>query len=130
MSPGSFIDISLGKINKKNRPFFKDNEVILKKLGRINHFFDKESNKPSASIVISGDIFNLYFEENVDLSLIKENLISKQKKYEIEMNKIQTRLENKAFVERAPKHIVDQEKTNYNNLKNDIKKISLTVKSL
>ena len=40
------------------------------------------------------------------------------------------KLKNKNFVDQAPKHIVDQEKTNYNNFKNDIKKISLTVKSL
>ena len=130
VSPGSFIDISLGKINKKNKAFFKDNEIVLKKLGRINRFFDKESNKPSASLVISGDIFNLYFEENVDLNLIKENLINKQRKYESEIHRIQSRLKNKSFVDRAPKHIVDQEKINYNNLKNGIKKISLTVKSL
>ena len=46
------------------------------------------------------------------------------------MSTVNTRLKNKNFVERAPKHIVDQEKTNYNNLKNDIKKISLTLKNL
>ena len=46
------------------------------------------------------------------------------------MNKISQRLNNKGFVDRAPKDIVDQEKTNYNNLINDIKKISLTLESL
>ncbi len=130
VSPGSFIDISLGKINKKNQVFFKDNEIVLKKLGRISNFFNKDVNKPSATLVIDGDLFKLYFEENVDLNLIKENLISKQRKYETEMGKIDLRLKNKNFVDRAPKHIVDQEKTNYNNLKKDIKKISLTVESL
>ena len=45
-------------------------------------------------------------------------------------NKIEIRLNNKNFVARAPKHIVDQEKSNYNNLGNDIKKISATVKNL
>ena len=130
VSPGSFIDISLGKINKKNQVFFKDNEIVLKKLGRINNFFNKDANKPSATLVIGGDLFKLYFEENVDLNLIKENLISKQRKNETEMDKISSRLKNKNFVDRAPKHIVDQEKTNYNNLKKDIKKISLTVESL
>ena len=130
VSPGSFIDISLGKINKKKQIFFKDNEIVLKKLGRINNFFNKDVNKPSATLVISGDLFKLYFEENVDLNLIKENLISKQRKNETEMDKISSRLKNKNFVDRAPKHIVDQEKTNYNNLKKDIKKISLTVESL
>jgi valyl-tRNA synthetase len=39
-------------------------------------------------------------------------------------------LENKSFVDRAPKEIVEQEKTNYNNLKNDIDKISVTIKGI
>ena len=130
INPGSFIDISLVKTNKKSKEFLKNNEIVLKKLGRINNIFDKESSKASASLVIGGDIFKLYFEENVDLNLIKENLINKQRKYESEIHRIQSRLKNKNFVDRAPKHIVDQVKTNYNNLKNGIKKISLTVKSL
>ena len=130
VSPGSFIDISLGKINKKNKAFFKDNKVLLKKLGRINNFFDKEIGKPSATLVIEGDLFKLYFEENVDLNLIKENLISKQRKYKSEMDKIYSRLKNKNFVDRAPKHIVDLEKSNYSDIKNDIQKITLTIESL
>ncbi len=130
VSPGSFVDISLSKISTNNKAFFKHNNIVLKKLGRINNFFDKDKEKPSATIVISGDIFKVYFEENVDLGVIKENLLNKQKKCQNEIDKINSRLNNKDFISRAPKHIVDQEKTNYNNLKNDIKKISLTVKSL
>ena len=130
VSPGSFIDISLDKITSKNLKFFKDNENILKKLGRINNFFDKNINKQAASLIINGDLFKLYFEQNVDLKAIKENLINKQKKYISEINVINARLSNKNFVERAPKHIVEQEKTNYKNLKIDIDKISLTVKNL
>ena len=130
VSPGSFVDISLSKISTNNKAFFKHNNIVLKKLGRINNFFDKDKEKPSATIVISGDIFKVYFEENVDLMVIKENLLNKQKKYQNELNKINSRLNNKGFISRAPKHIVDQEKTNYNNLRNDIKKISLTVKNL
>ena len=103
---------------------------MLKKLGRINNFFDKDPKKPSATLVVGGDLFKLYFEQDIDLKVIKENLIKKQEKYTNEIRIINTRLKNKNFVERAPKHIVDQEKTNYNNLQNDIKKISLTVESL
>jgi len=47
-----------------------------------------------------------------------------------DLNKISKRLSNKGFIDRAPKNIVDQEKTNYSNLKNDIKKITLTIKNL
>ena len=107
-----------------------NNEVVLKKLGRINNFYEKDQQKPSATLVISGDIFKIYFDENVDLSLIKENLVKRQNKYQEEMDKISQRLSNKGFTDRAPKNIVEQEKTNYSNLKNDIKKISLTIESL
>ena len=130
VSPGSFIDVSIEKINKKNKKFFVNNNIVLKRLGRINNFLDKDKNIPSATLIIEGDIFKLYFDQSVDLNLIKENLIKKQSKYQEDLNKISQRLTNKGFVERAPKNIVDQEKTNYSNLKNDIKKISLTIKNL
>ena len=107
-----------------------NNEVVLKRLGRINNFYEKDQQKPSATLVISGDIFKIYFDENVDLNLIKENLLKRQNKYQEEMDKISQRLSNKGFTDRAPKNIVEQEKTNYSNLKDDIKKISLTIENL
>ena len=130
ISPGSFVDISISGSDKKSKLFFKNNDIVIKRLGRIKNFLDKDQNKPSASLVIKGSVFKLYFEENVDLNLIKENLLSKQTKYQVEIDKIASRLNNKDFIKRAPKHIVEQEKSNYNNLEKDIKKISLTVKSL
>ncbi len=130
VSPGSFIDVSISSIKKNNQNFMINNEIIIKKLGRINNFFKKDQNKPAASLIISGDLFKIYFDENVDLNAIKENLLKRQNKYQEEMDKISQRLSNKGFVQRAPKDIVQQEKTNYSNLKNDIKKISLTIESL
>ena len=47
-----------------------------------------------------------------------------------ELEIISKKLDNKSFVERAPKHIVEQEKNTYNELKSDIDKINLTIKSL
>ena len=81
-------------------------------------------------MVISGEIFKVYFDGDVDLKLIKSNLIKRQEKYQKELDGISKRLSNKGFIDRAPKDIVDQEKTNYNNLEKDIKKISLTIESL
>ena len=80
--------------------------------------------------MISGDLFKLYFDQTVDLNLIKENLIKRQNKYESELSKISQRLANKSFINRAPKNIVEQEKTNYSDLKNSIQKIVLTIESL
>ena len=128
LSPGSFIDISIEKV--KNKSFFKENDIILKRLGRINNFYNKNINKPAATFVISGDLFKIYFDQTIDLNLIKKNLVERQNKCEEELNKVSQRLANKNFVDKAPKNIVDQEKNNYNDLKNDIQKITLTIESL
>ncbi|MDB0029223.1 valine--tRNA ligase [Candidatus Pelagibacter ubique] len=130
VSPGSFIDISIETVSKKEQSFFINNEIILKKLGRIRNLHNKDLDKPAATLTVSGDLFKVYFDEDVDLKLIKKNLTTRQDKYQEEMNKISERLANKSFVDRAPKDIVDQEKTNYNNLKNDVERISITIKGL
>jgi len=130
VSPGSFIDISIEGISKNEQSFFIENEIVLKKLGRINNLFDKDLKKPAVTLMVSGDLFKVYFAEDVDLELIKENLRIRQDKYQEDMNKISQRLENKGFVDRAPKDIVEQEKINYTNLVNDIKKISVIIESL
>ncbi|MDC3142563.1 valine--tRNA ligase [Candidatus Pelagibacter sp.] len=130
VGPGSFIDMSVKNINDNQKKFINDNEIILKKLGRINNIVNDDMDKPAATMVVSGDLFKIYFDKDVDLKLIKENLTNKQNRIQEEMNKISQRLENKSFVDRAPKEIVEQEKTNYNNLKNDIDKISVTIKGI
>ncbi|MDA7445644.1 valine--tRNA ligase [Candidatus Pelagibacter ubique] len=130
VSPGSLIDISIETVSKKEQSFFIDNEIILKKLGRIRNLHNKDLDKPAATLMVSGDLFKVYFDEDVDLKLIKKNLTTRQDKYQEEMNKISERLANKSFVDRAPKDIVDQEKTNYNNLKNDVERISITIKGI
>ena len=37
-------------------------------------------------MVVSGDLFKIYFDKDVDLKLIKENLTSKQNRIQEEMN--------------------------------------------
>ena len=70
INPGSFIDISLSKIDKKNRDFLDKNQIVLKKLGRITNFLNQDIDKLSASVVIKGNVYKLYFEKSVDLNLI------------------------------------------------------------
>lgn len=130
VTPGSFIDISIEKIKNTNKSFFNKNSVVLKKLGRVNSIFLKDQKKSSATLVISGELFKLYFDESVDLNLIKKNLLKRKIKFQEDLNKISQKLSNKAFVNKAPKNIVDQEKINYNLLKNDIQKVQLTIESL
>ena len=62
--------------------------------------------------------------------MIRNNLSKKQSKIQNELESVGKKLNNPSFVERAPKHIVENEKNIYNELKNDMDKINLTIKSL
>ncbi len=130
ISPGSFVKILVNKINPEIKKFIENNSNTLKKIGRINEFVTEDIKKPSANLVIKGEIFKIYFDEDVDLSKIKETLLNKKNKIEKEMDKINTRLNNKSFIERAPTDIVEQEKSNFINLEKDVNKLNYTLESL
>jgi valyl-tRNA synthetase len=54
VSPGSFIDMSINSINDNQKNFINSNEIILKKLGRINNILSDDLEKPAATMVVSG----------------------------------------------------------------------------
>ena len=128
--PGSHIEVSLEKTNKENQSFFNKNKTILMKLGRIKSLSIKDLNKSSASLILNGELFKIYFDENIDLKRVKNTLKKKLDKLNQEMERINQRLVNKNFVEKAPTELIDQEKTNFNNLEKDVKKIQLTLENL
>ena len=74
VSPGSFVDISIEKLDNKKQMLYLKNEIIIKKLGRINSIFKKDMSKQSANLVIAGEILKLYFDKRIDLNLIRINL--------------------------------------------------------
>ena len=100
------------------------------KLGRIKNLTLKDLNKSSASLILEGELFKIYFDEDIDLKRVKDTLQKKLNKLNKEMVNINQRLANKNFVERAPAELIDQEKTNFNNLEKDVKKIQLTLENL
>ena len=130
VSPGSFVDISIEKLDKRKQTLFLQNEIVIKKLGRVNSIFKKDLSKQSANLVISGEILKLYFDKSIDLDLIRQNLSKKQSKIQQDLDIVSKKLNNSSFVDRAPKHIVEQEKNIYNDLKTNIEKINFTLNSL
>ena len=128
--PGSLIEVSLEKTNNEIKNFFDLNKIILMKLGRIKNISYKDLNKSSASLILDGEQFKIYFEEDVNLNRVKDTLQKKLDKLNKEINKINQRLTNKNFFEKAPTELIDKEKTNFNNLEKDVKKIQLTLENL
>ena len=120
----------IDKVNPNIKEFIERNLNTLKKIGRINEFLNEDIKKPSANLIIKGEIFKIYFDEDIELSKIKTTLLNKKSKMEKEMERINTKLNNKSFIERAPNDIVEQEKSNFINLEKDVNKLNYTLESL
>ena len=86
VSPGSFVDISIEKLDTKKQKLFLQNEITIKKLGRINSIFKKDISKQSANLVLDGQILKLYFDKSIDLELIRQNLLKKQSKIQQDLD--------------------------------------------
>ena len=110
VSPGSFIDISIINISKEKQNLFLKNDLVLKKLGRINSIFIDEPREESASLVISGEILKIYFDKSIDLNIIKDNLRKKHDKLSKELQSISKKLDNKSFIERAQSILSNKKK--------------------
>ena len=67
VNPGSFVDISIKNLSKNRQNLFLKNDVILKKLGRINSIYTNDLNTESASLVVSGEIFKILIAPDATL---------------------------------------------------------------
>jgi len=110
--------------NSQKRSFVRGAKVSLITLGTMRA---TESLEKMYSIIKNAYYVGINHIETAPSYGDAESLIGNSIK---KLDKISQRLSNKGFIDRAPKNIVEQEKTNYSNLKNDIKKISLTIESL
>ena len=75
-------------------------------------------------------MFKIYFDKDVDLKLIKENLTNKQNRIQEDMNKISQRLENKAYLKNAPIEIVQNDKDLLRDLNIEENKLRSIVSSI
>ena len=91
-----------------------------------------ELNKKEINLKLSSRIINSELKKDKSISInmgkVSENWFDIP--LNKEMDKINQRLGNNNFVEKAPVELIDQEKTNFNNLEKDVKKIHLTLENL
>ena len=85
---------------------------------------DRERPLQSCSAIVDGMELYLPLGELVDLNLEVARMEKRIKEIERLIIKINKKLLNKNFIERAPEHIVDHEKSNLNKLTIEMEKVS------
>ena len=130
ISPGNFVDLSVKELSKKNQKIIYNNELIIKKLGRIKNFNLHGIKSKIVKVILSNNKISISFGNDVDLD---KQILVLNKKLVILQNQInnsKNKLKNDNFIKKAPKNIINQEKDLLENNKNEYKNLSEIINSL
>ena len=129
--PKEFCDIVYFKESKKIKKFISNNTEIIKQVGRVNNIFIKPvENKLTIQVVILKEKIGLKFETNIDLNSQKDKLTTKLVQLEKKIASLNQKLNNKNYVNKAPKDVVANDKLLFKDLKIEQTKLKSIVLSI
>jgi len=128
--PGSFIDISIEDLKKKEKDIINNNLNVFKRLGRVANVLNLKSDKNGINIIVGFDSITLYFDKNVNLSEQRLKILEMTKNLESKISNLMKKLNNKSFLTNAPKNIVQKEKDSLLQNNIELKKLNSILNSI
>ncbi len=117
------INLQIFKIKKRVHSFLKKNEVLVRRLARIEKIdFSNEIQDGSISISVPGAEFSCPLVNLIDVSREKSRLEKTLQKLKIEHGVLGVKLQNENFLTKAPDLVVDDIKNRYTTLVTEIEK--------
>ncbi len=111
IAPKLFCNLSFTEKPKKLRKLINDNLSLIKQVGRVNAIVENNSNdKNSIDILVLKEKLSLGFTEDVDLVSQKERILNKIESINKQIDNLNNKLKNKAYIKNAPKEIVQNDK--------------------
>ena len=130
ISPGNFVDLNIDELPKKNQKIIYNNELIIKKLGRIKNFSLEGVKSKIGKVILFNDKISISFGDDINLEQQISILNKKVEVLENQINSSENKLKNDNFIKKAPKNIISQEKDLLENNKNEYKNLSEIINSL
>ena len=130
IAPGSFVDLGINELPKKFQKIINNNELIVKKLGRINNFYIDKSSAKTGKVVLSNNKLSISFGEDLNLEQLISTLDKKIKILENQIKISENKLKNENFIKKAPKIIIKQEKDLLESGKSEYKNLLEIINSL
>ena len=131
IAPKLFCDISFTEKSNKLKKLIKDNIGLIKPIGRINGIKIKRNNdKNSIEILVLKEKISLAFKEEIDLSSQKDRLLQKITGMEKQIESLNNKLKNKAYLKNAPKDLVQNDKKLIRELTVEDEKLRSIVSSI
>ncbi len=111
ITPKLFCDISFSEKSGKLKKLINNYFNLIKQVGRVNSITkNKHNNNNSIDILVLTEKLSLEFSEDLDLASQKERILQKIESIKKQINTLNNKLKNKAYVKNAPKEIVQNDK--------------------
>jgi len=131
ITPKLFCEVSFSEKSGKLKNLINSNLNLIKQVGRIKGFYKKDANnKNSVEILTLKEKITLKFDENINLISQKDRILEKIGEITVKISKINNKLENKAYVTKAPEDIVKNDKNLLKELTIEHEKLRSIVSSI
>jgi len=125
------INISYNYLDSKYLDIIDNNIEILKGIARIESFFmQKNDLENSAQILVDGATFNIDLKGVINIALELERLNKDLSKLKNDIFIIDSKLVNKNFIERAPKEVIDEQKSRKLEIESFVERLNLAINRL
>lgn len=121
------------RCNPQRQSFLEDHDALLKSLARLTHLSMGESiEKPSqsATAVVQGMELYIPLGGLVDLEQEKGRMEKRITEINRLISGINGKLSNENFINRAPEHVIEKERTNLSKLSEELEKVSSNLEML
>ena len=131
ITPKLFCDVLFLEKSSKLKSIIKDNLQLVKSVARINNIFNKKTaDKNTINILSQNEKILLSFNEDIDLVSQKETILKKISTLNKQINNLENKLKNKAYLNNAPKEIVQNDKKLLKELSIEENKLRSIVSSI
>ena len=131
IKPKLFCDLIFPETSNKLKNLTVNNFSIVKQVGRVNNILKRKDNdNNSIDILVLKEKLSLEFSENVNLVSQKERIFQKIEVISKQLNILHNKLKNKAYLKKAPKDIVQNDKRLIKELTIEDKKLRSIVSSI
>ncbi len=131
ITPKLFCDISFPEKTGKLNKLVNSNLNLIKQVGRINNIIKSNNkNKNSIDILVLKEKLSLGFSEDIDLISQKERILQKIESIKKQIESLNNKLKNKAYLKNAPKEIVQNDKKLIKELTIEDEKLRSIVSSI
>ena len=127
---GLKLDIVATEMDKAAKAAFARNEVLIKRLARIETLTHGAAPKGSISLAVEGASFALPLDGVIDVAEEKARLSKAMDKLAKEIGGLAGRLKNPAFVSSAPEEVVDEVRANLALREDEQAKLAAAMKRL